>query len=260
MLTHEAGCILSVSRGLQVLRTFRASRAPLSNAEIVRRTGMSKAAASRLTSTLLQLGYLRRAPGSREFELGAGPVSLGDAYVQGSQLLHRAKPLMQELADRVGASVALAIGDGLEMLYVGYCVSRRIATLRLGVGSLLPMGTTSIGRAWLSIQPVPQRTALVAALQRQAGTGGPALQRAIEAGFAELQETDVCSVLGEYQRDVFGLSTPLRVGSRRIPMALSCGAAGLGSDLKVASRQMAAPLRVAAENLEACLADIDGMP
>ena len=51
---------------------------------------------------------------------------------------------MQELADRLNGSVALAIGDHLEMLYIGYRISHRIATLRLGVGSLLPMGTTSI--------------------------------------------------------------------------------------------------------------------
>jgi len=38
---------MTVERGLDVLRAFRAERAPLSNAELVRRTGLSKATVSR---------------------------------------------------------------------------------------------------------------------------------------------------------------------------------------------------------------------
>ena len=35
---------------------FRAARAPLSNAELVRRTGLPKATVSRLTTTLISIG------------------------------------------------------------------------------------------------------------------------------------------------------------------------------------------------------------
>ena len=39
--------LLTVSRGLQVLRAFRGERNPLSNAEIVARTGLPKSTVSR---------------------------------------------------------------------------------------------------------------------------------------------------------------------------------------------------------------------
>ena len=52
---------LTVERGLEVLRAFHAERTPLSNAELVRRTGLSKATVSRLTTTLIRIGFLRRA-------------------------------------------------------------------------------------------------------------------------------------------------------------------------------------------------------
>ena len=73
---------LTVERGLEVLRAFHAERTPLSNAELVRRTGLSKATVSRLTTTLIRIGFLRRAGGGRQFELGAGALSMGHAYLE----------------------------------------------------------------------------------------------------------------------------------------------------------------------------------
>src|SRR5690606_33400713 len=147
--------VLSVQRGMQVLRAFQSDRTPLSNTELVRRTGLPKATVSRLTSTLLQLGFLRRVPGGREFELGAAPVGIGHAYLAGSELLHIANPFLQELADELHVAVALGIRDELDMLYLGYRASRRVGTLRQGVGSMVPLGSTAIGRAYLWGLPPP---------------------------------------------------------------------------------------------------------
>jgi len=130
---------------MQVLRAFRSDRAPLSNAEIVRRTGLPKATVSRLTSTLMQLGFLRHVPEGRAFELGSAALAMGHAYIVGSQLAAMANPLLQDLADTLGMSVALSTRDGLDMLYLGYKTSDQVATLRMGVGTVLPMGVTAGG-------------------------------------------------------------------------------------------------------------------
>jgi DNA-binding IclR family transcriptional regulator len=167
---------------------------------------------------------------------------------------------MQELADRLNSSVALAIGDHLDMLYIGYRVGHRVATLRLGVGSLLPMGTTSIGRAWLWGLPLPQQKALIAALRREAGSQGAAMERGIREGFAELEATGVCSVLGGFQRDAYGIALPVHVGVQRVPMSLSCGAADLVPDLAAERKRITPGLRKAAVELEKLLADLDGTP
>ena len=245
---------------MQVLRAFRGSRNPLSNAELVRRTGLSKATVSRLTSTLMQLDFLRHVPGGREFELDTGPLSIGLAFVEASPLIRRAEPLMQELADKVNGSVALAIGNQLDMLYIAYRISHRIATLRMGVGSILPMGATSIGRAWLWALPSAQQKALISALRREAGSQGTQMERGIREGFAELEETGVCSVLSGFQRDTYGISVPVHIGVQRVLMAMSCGAADLEPNLAAARQRMVPDLRKAAVEIEKLLADLDGMP
>lgn len=257
---RDGSTILTVTRGMSVLRAFRSDRAPVSNAELVRRTGLSKATVSRLTSTLLQLGFLRHVPEGREFELATGGLGVGHALVASSELVRIAEPVLQDLADGLGVSVALAVPDDLDMLYVAYRASRRVATLRLGTGSVLPMGTTSIGHAYLWGLPARQRTRLVARLKDAAGTQGRAVARGIEASFAELEASGVCSVLGGFQRDAFGIATPVHIGAGRVVMGLSCGRADMQPELAAERRRIAPDLKAAAARLEQLLAHVDGQP
>ena len=258
--SNDTSCatVLTVRRGMQVLRAFRSERAPLSNAELVRRTGLSKATVSRLTSTLLYLGFLRHVPGGREFELAAAPVGIGHAYLARCDLLRLANPFLQELADDLNVSVALSIRDDLEMLYVGYRVSHKVRTLRLGVGSLLPLGTTSIGRAYLWGLPEEEREGLLAQLRANAGSGAPSLMRSIQQSFDELKRIGICSVLSGYQRDAYGVALPVVVGQKRILMSMSCGKANVQPNLAEESKRIAPVLRGAAERFQDLLADFDG--
>lgn len=250
----------TVARGIQVLRAFRSERTPVTNAELVRRTGLPKATISRLTSTLVQLGFLRQVPGGRQFELAAGALGIGHSFVATSALLERATPHLQDLADRLGVSVALGLRDGLDMLYVAYRVSHHVATLRLGLGSVLPMATTAIGRAYLWGLADDERAALMDALQRGLGPQWPQLATGIEDSFRELQGTGTCAVLGGYQRDAYALALPVRVGRQRLPMAMSCGKAVIGPNLGAERQRIAPVLREAADRFEALVADIDGQP
>jgi DNA-binding IclR family transcriptional regulator len=260
-LTHgDSGGLQTVARGMQVLRAFRSDRVPVSNAELVRRTGLSKATVSRLTSTLVQLGFLRHVPGSREFELAAGALGIGHAFVATSELLAQATPLMQDLADRLGVSVALAVQDGLDMLYVAYRVSAHVATLRMGQGSVLPMASTAIGRAHLWGLEAGERQHLVSALKRGLGSHWPALEQGIKDSFREMEATGTCAVMGAFQRDAYAIALPLRIGWQGLPMAMSCGKAMIGLNLAAERKRIAPVLRDAAARLEALMAPLDGRP
>lgn len=248
---------MTVERGLEVLRAFRSDRTPLSNAELVRRTGLPKATVSRLTSTLLQVGFLRQVPGRREFELAAGALGIGHAYLATNEMLQAAQPLMQELADRLDVSVALGIQDGIDMLYVGYCVSRKVATLRLGAGSVLPMGTTSIGRAYLWALPPELQRQLIDEHKRRAGAQAQLLEQSIQASFAELETMGTCAVLGGFQRSTYGVALPIYAGRQRIPIAMSCGKADVELDLQSERARIAPALKKTAAQLQTLLADFN---
>lgn len=250
----ESG-LLTVKRGMMVLRAFRSDATALTNAELVRRTGLPKATISRLTSTLLHEGFLSHVPGGRKFELATGPHGIGHAFLAHSELLHKANPILQQLADELNVSVALGIRDGLDMLYVGYRASHKVATLRLGVGSLLPMGLTAIGRAYLWGLPPEEQKPLVDELLRTQGDLDFSMEQELTNSFAELESTGTCAVLGGYQHGSYAIALPIVVGPAHTVMGLSCGKADIRPDLNHERARIASPLRKAARQLEALLVD-----
>lgn len=249
--------LLTVSRGLHVLRAFRGERNPLSNGEIVARTGLPKSTVSRLTTTLMSTGFLRHAAGGRQFELSTGSLGMGHAFLETSPMVRLAQPLMQALADRINVSVALAIRDKFEMLYVTYCSSRHIATLRLGVGSLLPIETTAIGRAYLWGLAEAERDVLIDELRQRSGQKFEATWRGIQTSFEELARTGTCLVKSGYQRDTYGIGLPVRLGNQGTVASLNCGAAVVGADFNRVRAVNGAGLKELAPQLEHILQDLD---
>jgi IclR family transcriptional regulator, positive regulator for flagellar biogenesis len=251
------GALLTVERGMQVLRAFRCNRGSLSNAELVRRTGLSKATVSRLTSTLLEVGFLRHTTGGREFELATGAIGIGHAFLAGSELAQAAGPRMQQLADALNVSVAIAVGDGLEMLYVAYKAGRQVATLRMGMGSVVPMGPTSLGHGYLWGLPAEERERLVAALQQRAGPHAQAMAQSMQHSFEQLASVGTCAVLNGHRQGAYGVSLPIVVGRERVPMVLSCGRADIRPDIAREHKRIDPAIKAAAAELERVLADIE---
>jgi IclR family transcriptional regulator, positive regulator for flagellar biogenesis len=260
-IEDKRSTVQTVSRGLQVLRAFRSERSPLSNSDLVRRTGLSKATVSRLTSTLLQLGFLNHTPESRRFELAAGPLGMGHAFVESSGLLRQLDVPMQELADRLGGSAALAVPNDLDMLYVIYRAAPKVATLRLGAGSMLPMGMTAIGHAYLWSLPAAEQREQISRIKKHVGGSyAGSVDQGICNSFAELDSTGTCCVADGYLRDTFGFALPVRLGRDETLMALSCGRAAVRPDLAAESRRLAPALKHAAQQFQQLLLNVDGPP
>jgi DNA-binding IclR family transcriptional regulator len=246
----ETPVTLTLDRGLQLLRAFHADRAPLTNGELATRTGISRSAVSRLISTLIHLGFVRRVAGGRQFELATGVFGIGHAYLATNPITRVAEPLMQQLADRLNTSVALAVPDGLDMLYIAYRYTARVSTLQLGVGSLLPMGLTAIGRAWLWQQPESLQCRYVEQLLAAAGPKAAELRKAIDSAFRDLRTNGVCMSIGEYQRNAYGIALPLKLGRPHAQMALSCGAVDVAADAASIRKRIVPALKKTACELE----------
>ena len=258
--SQSSALTLTLARGLQLLRAFRAQRTPLSNADLVKRTGMSRSSVSRLTITMVNLGYLRRASGGTAFELAWGGFDIGYAYAKSNPVAQQVNPLLQELADKLHVSVALAIPNELDMLYLACRTSAQISTLRLDVGSLLPMGLTSIGRAWLWAAPPDERERCMRALLEAAGPKAKELQARIQLAFDDLNETGVCMAVGEYQQGAYGIALPIRVGRSRTLMTLSCGAAEHGVDAAATRARIVPALKQASAQVTALLQSTELAP
>src|SRR6218665_4155176 len=69
--------VTALARGLELLRCFRPQDRWLAHQELARRTGLPQATVSRLSFTLVSLGYLRHRPVSGEYALSPPLLPLG---------------------------------------------------------------------------------------------------------------------------------------------------------------------------------------
>ena len=148
----EAG-LHSVAAALDVLDCF-ARDAELGVSEIARRIGMSKSSAHRLLSTLASRGLVEQSPTTSKYRLGVRLFELGDLAVSRIDLRRESQVLLEELRERSGMTVHLAVASGADVLYL-----ERLSTLRgmRAIGEYRrrwPLHATSSGKAICAHDPV----------------------------------------------------------------------------------------------------------
>jgi len=215
--------VVAVERGFDILRCFGMDDIDLSNAEIVERTGLTKPTVSRLTNTLTRLGYLTYAERTGTYSLGAGLVALSAPLLSALSIRERARPLMRELAEESGASVAIAAPSGAKMTYVEHVPGSGALTLRYGMGSQVPMHCTAMGRAYLSALD-PDAFARTMDTIRESEPLTREMERSVAAAIADVRRDGFCLSLGDFRKEINGVATPLRFPGASMPLALTCGA------------------------------------
>ena len=132
--------VTALSRGLDVLSCFRSGSRLLGNQDISERCSLPKSTVSRLTYTLTKLGYLHYVRESGKYRLGTATLALGSAVLGRFDVRDLARPLMQELADATGTSVALGARQRLSMVCIEVCKGNAVLSLNMDVGMRLPLG------------------------------------------------------------------------------------------------------------------------
>ncbi|MEJ8572309.1 IclR family transcriptional regulator [Microbaculum marinum] len=216
--------VVALARGLDVLRAFRSAEGMLGNNEIAERTGLPKPTVSRLTYTLTRLGYLTHVPRFSKYRLAPGVLALGYTALAHLGIRQVARPFMQDLANHADASVALGAPDRTRVIYVEHCFSRSVLTVRLDVGSRIPIATTAAGRALIAVMSDEQRDATYRILAERAGAGWPKMLEGIETAIAGYEARGFTMSIGDWQPDVNGVAVPIVMPDGTGMFAFNCGA------------------------------------
>ncbi|HVE06159.1 MAG TPA: IclR family transcriptional regulator [Paraburkholderia sp.] len=229
----ERKFVVALARGLDLLRAFRPGDTLLGNRDFVERTGLPKATVNRLAYTLTVLGYLRFDETLGKYALDAGVLSLGFALLSGTDTLELARPHLRAFARDVGAAVSLGCRDGLDMVYLETIRSETALTLGLASGSKLSMLTSSMGRAYLAVQPPQERAALLAELTQAAGEAGPTLAQQACAEIDAFEREGCCYSFRAWHDDVNAVAVPLRDPRDGRWLVLSCSgpASSMGEEV-----------------------------
>ncbi|WP_307729786.1 helix-turn-helix domain-containing protein [Duganella sp. sic0402] len=214
--------ITALARGLDVLACFRVTDQGLTNQQIAERCKLPKSTVTRVTFTLTQLGYLLQDLNGR-YQLGTATLRLGSTMLSGLDIRQLARPMMQELADTAGATIAIAVRDRLSMIYVEQCRSKAALSLSLQVGSRLPLALSASGRAYLGMASAAERDDIL----RQAGGRGERIHQGVRQGMEraqrDQQQYGCATSFCEWQPEVNGIAVGfMPIGGSQL-MSINCG-------------------------------------
>lgn len=229
--TARGDDVVSLRRSLEILRAFRPDDSPLSRHEIAQRTGLPNTTVARLIHTLLTLGYLSRVGTHSNYRPGPSVLAIGHALIEALPVRRIARPLMQRFATEFNVWVSLGTADGNNMLVLEHAASATAPDIRVRPGSLLPMASTALGRAYLWAQTPERRTDHLAQIEADGGSGEPRLRDTLKQAFAELDRSGFCTAFGSWRRDTSAIGTSIVMLSD--VLALACGNLGRAANARV---------------------------
>ena len=209
----------SLEKGLAVLRGFNARRRTMNLAEIATAAGINKSSAQRMVFTFERLGYIRKHPTTRRYQLTPRAMEIGFAYLAANALIDAANPFLAELTKLTTETCNLTEPDGFEMVYVARFVSAQFVPVHMPIGSRIPQYCTASGRAWLSALPDAEALALLQRAERVAHT--PHTLTRIEDIVAELSQARLRGYAVNVEELFLGdmtLAAPV-IGNRGRPVA-----------------------------------------
>lgn len=142
----------AAAKALELLSVFSFREPRLSLADLAHRTGIPRATAFRLLSTLEQSGFLAKDHGA--YQLGIKCFVLGNIVAGGLDLRETAHPHLVALRDTTRETTQIAILDHWQVVYLERVPSPYPSGfMRTRAGAILPAYCTSLGKTLLAYSP-----------------------------------------------------------------------------------------------------------
>jgi IclR family pca regulon transcriptional regulator len=139
----------ALSKGLRILSLFDEKRPSWRVSDLAAAAGLPMPTVYRAVMTLAAEGYLDQLPDGG-YRPGVRTLTLGTAALRSLDLAAIATPKLQQLAERSGETVNLAVLSGDRVLYLIRLRNSDLVTANIQVGSTLPAVHTSIGKLLLA--------------------------------------------------------------------------------------------------------------
>src|SRR5436190_2021955 len=142
----------AAAKALELLSTFSFREPRLSLADLALRTGIPRATAFRLLSTLEQAGFVAKVHGA--YQLGIKCFVLGNIVAGGLDIRETAHPHLIALRDATRETTQIAILDHWQVVYLERMLSPDpVGFMRSRAGAILPAYCTGLGKTLLAYRP-----------------------------------------------------------------------------------------------------------
>jgi IclR family transcriptional regulator, pca regulon regulatory protein len=246
--TGDPNYMLSLARGLSVIRAFGDGQGSRSVADLARQTGLSLAAVRRCLYTLTALGYAKGADGV--YDLTPTILALGYAYVSSTALVRVGQPVLERVADELHESSSMAQLEGHEIVYVARAATHRILSIGLSVGSRLPAVSTSMGRVLLAHLDDASLAQRLAQITLVAHTPKTITNRTVfRAALARVRTQGFALVDQEFEVGLRSIAVPVLGRDRQVVAAINVGVHASRATPTTLRREFLPVLRQAAADI-----------
>ncbi len=238
-----------VMKALRLLSHVAASHEPVTLAELTRALRLPKPTSYRLAQALEQGGYLQKDPLTKRYVVGTHFEDVALSAMRNGASNGTRRLMLNELADRIGARINVAVVKSGKLLLVEWVESTSPLRVDLKPETHIPVHCSASGKLLVAFGPPRLQEALVRSapfqiLTKRTITSARAMTRELAAirrcGFAEDNE--------EFLPGVNCLAVPVRNAAGDVVAGLAAMAPNISMPL--------ARLRKHLPDLEACAARI----
>lgn len=223
--------IQSVEIGFNLLWILSRSTRPMMLRDIAAGAAMPPAKAHRYMVSFLRLGLVEQDRATGRYDLGARSLELGLAGIARMDPVRQAGPLLEDLCDNIGGTVALAVWGSYGPTIVRIVDAGGPISVTLRHGAVLSLCKSATGRAFAAFFRSPLlKEALEQELGEVARSEGVAIgtmRRQFEAMLREIIQRGIARTSGSLTPGINGLSVPVyEHGGRMVAAITSLGSVG----------------------------------
>lgn len=197
----------ALARGLAVLAEFGAERKRMTQADLARRLGLSRATVRRAVLTLEHLGYLTA--DGRTYELAPRILGLAEGYLSSNTVSTIVQPVCERISRDFKALCSAAVLDGADAVMVARSAPQSLLMVHSGVGYRVPAQISALGKVLLAHLP-----------PSGAGTLNEDHENEI---FEEIRRVGHCYVANDVESGFHSIAVPIKRWDGRVVAALNVG-------------------------------------
>jgi len=215
--------VTALERGFAVLRCLGPATPALTHQEIARITGIAKPTVTRITQTLVRMGYLEANHTDGRFRLAPGVLELSYTYLNNLDVRAAALPFMTELSHQTKATVNMAVRQGDTMVVIETVKAPdAIFAMNIRVGFGFPLLETAIGWSYLSTLSPDERLALLQEPAFQGIEGAREKIEHAEGAIRDCQTRGYCEIKGEWRTGIVGVAAAFVCRHEHRTYAFNC--------------------------------------
>ncbi|PKO28725.1 MAG: IclR family transcriptional regulator [Betaproteobacteria bacterium HGW-Betaproteobacteria-5] len=209
----QAQGVQSVEIGSRLLAALAANGKSMMLRDLAKSVGMPASKAHRYLVSFVRMGLVEQDANTGRYALGHFALTLGLASLARIEPVSLATPILEDLCEEIGETVALAVWGTNGATCVRCIEATGPVTVTLRTGIVLPLTTTATGRVFAAFYQSPLLKKVLDAELGVAAKAGKttqmALMREFEERLTEIRCRGIARASGGFAPGINGFSAPV---------------------------------------------------